>query len=82
MNELVAKRKVQLDQLSEGLASLGFSDILSTFTEIFKPVFVGGKKVPSAEELLSQLECDFPHTSGTYEYLQGYLRELDEKGIY
>ena len=38
--ELLIKRKTQLDQLSEGLSSLGFTNFLSTFGEELKCLFV------------------------------------------
>ena len=73
------KRKAQLDQLSEGLCSFGFSQLLCTFTETLKPIFVGGHAILSAEELFGILECDGGGT--TWEYLQQYLSQLDGKGI-
>ena len=47
-------------------------------------MFVGGGKSLSTEELLSLVECDSPHDGGraTFEYLQNYLGELDDKGIH
>ena len=87
MYEIIVKRKLQLDHLSEGLSSLGFSEVLTTFTEILKPAFVGGKKNPSVEELLNNLELCAPQQNGgpgmlTYQFLQQYLMELDEKGTF
>ena len=76
------KRKVQLDQISEGLSSLGFVQILKTFTDILQPVFVGGTSL-SSEELLAHLDLVPPgDQSGgvTFEYLQQYIMELDESG--
>ncbi|MCG8625779.1 MAG: hypothetical protein MJE68_27740 [Proteobacteria bacterium] len=76
------KRKVQLDQISEGLSSLGFAQILKTFTDILQPVFVGGTSL-SSEELLTHLDLVPPgDQSGgvTFEYLQQYIMELDESG--
>ena len=77
------KRKVQIDQIAEGLASLGFPDLLSSFPEEMKPIFVGGVKVPTLEELISHLDLIAPDSrSGevTYNYLQQYIMDLDETG--
>ena len=76
------KRKVQLDQISEGLSSLGFSQILVTFTDILQPIFVGGTRL-SPEELLTHLDLVPPEDQSgmvTFEYLQQYIMELDESG--
>ena len=83
INELIVKRKAQLDQLSEGLSSLGFSQLLCTFTEALKPIFVGGPKTLSTEELLGIMECAPSQNGGgaTWEYVQQYVSELDGKGI-
>lgn len=77
------KRKIQIDHVAEGLASLGFSDLLASFPEEMKPIFVGGVKNPSLEELLSHLDLIVPDSKSgevTYEYLQQYLMDLDETG--
>ena len=76
------KRKVQLDDIAEGLCSLGFSDVLSSFTELFKSVFVGGVKKPSTEDFLGHIDIVPPENVGekTYEFLQQYIVELDEQG--
>lgn len=85
MNEIITKRKLQLDHFSEGLSSLGFSDLLSSFTEEFKAVFVGGDGGGvSLNKLLSIIDFnDADNTDGrcTLAYLRQYLTELDEKGI-
>jgi hypothetical protein len=76
------KRKVQLDHISEGLSSLGFAQILETFTDTFQPVFVGGVRL-SPEDLLTHLDLVPPEDQNggvTFEYLQQYIMDLDENG--
>ena len=78
--EILIKRK---DQVAEGLAPLGFSDLLS-FPEM-KPIFVGGVKTLTLEELISHLILIAPDSSSgevTYSYLQQYIMDLDETGRY
>lgn len=71
--EILIKRKVQIDQVAERLASLGFSVLLSSFPEM-KPIFVGGVKTPTLEELISHQILIAPDSSsgevhtGIYSY--------------
>ena len=44
------RKEVQIDHVAEGLASLGFSDLLSSFPEEMKPIFIGGVKVPTLQK--------------------------------
>ena len=82
MNEIIIKRKLQLDHLSEGLSSLSFSELLTSFTEEFKEVFVGGGGGDvSLDTLLSIIESnEADKTAGrrTLAYLRQYL---DKEGI-
>ena len=84
MHEIIIKKKLQLDHLSEGLSSLGFSELLSSFTKEFKAVFVGGGGGDvSLDTLLSIIDFnEADNTAGrrTLVYLRQYVTELDEKG--
>ena len=76
------KRKVQLDQISEGLSSLGFSESLETFTDLLQPIFVGGMHL-SPEDLIAHLDLVPPDDQSgevTFEHLQQYIINLDESG--
>ena len=53
MYELLLTRKTQLDQIVEGLSSLGFIDFLGTFTEELSNLFVGGENKTTTDDLLS-----------------------------
>lgn len=84
--ELIVKRKTQLDQLSEGLSPLGFTNFLSTFTEELKCLFVKGIYVDlTAEDLLSLIVVvpQVPQQgvgAKSYEYFMMYVKSLNELG--
>ena len=78
--EILMKRKVEIDQVAERLASLGFSDLLSSFPEEMKPIFVGGVKVPTLISHLDLIAPDSRSGEVTYNYLQQYIMDLDETG--
>ena len=85
-HELLIKRKTQLDQLSEGLSSLGFTNFLSMFGEELKCLFVRRMCVTLTTEDLLSLIVPVPQVpeqgagSKTYEYLMTYVRILNEMG--
>ena len=85
-HELLIKRKTQLDQLSEGLSPLGFTNFLSTFGEELKCLFVRGMCHTLTTEDLLTLIVPVPKVveqeagSKTYEYLMTYVRNLNEMG--
>jgi hypothetical protein len=85
-HELLIKRKTQLDQFSEGLSPLGFTNLLSTFGKELKCLFVKRTCVALTTEDLLSLIVPVPQVpeqgvgSKTYEYLMTYVRNLNEMG--
>ena len=70
-----------MDHISEGLSTLGFLDLLLSFTELLRPIFVGGVQKPSLEDLIGHLDIVTDENGGrTCEYLQQYITELDAEG--
>ena len=75
------KRKLQLDQIAEGLSSLGFMDLLCTFTDKMEALFVGGCTLPTNEDLLNLVKIQPSSGSEiTHSYLQKYILDLDQDG--
>ena len=75
--EILLKRKLIIDQLAEGLESLGFRDLMVAFPDAFEPLFVAavsGNSV-TADQILEMItppnSCsEDEHTSITKLHLQ------------
>ncbi|KAK9977113.1 hypothetical protein ABG768_018934 [Culter alburnus] len=51
--------KEAIEQLTEGLKTLGLGDAIKTYPEIMKPLFIGGSKPLEAEDLLGLFRINF-----------------------
>lgn len=56
MHDAIAKPKIVLDQLREGLKALGFGKRMELYPDIFRELFVAGEKEVTAEGIKVQLQ--------------------------
>ena len=56
VHDAIAKPKMVLDQLREGLKTLGFGRRMELYPDIFKELFVAGDKEVTADDIKSQLQ--------------------------
>lgn len=56
VHDAIAKSKMALDQLREGLKILGFGKRMELYPDIFRELFVAGEKEVTAEGIKGQLQ--------------------------
>lgn len=78
VHDAIAKPKMVLDQLREGLKTLGFGRRMELYPDIFKELFVAGDKEVTADDIKSQLQ--FPsdlnqNEENIKEYMLQFLKD-------
>lgn len=56
VHDAIAKPKMVLDQLREGLRTLGFGERMEKYPDTFKELFVAGEKILTADDIKGQLQ--------------------------
>ncbi|XP_068760002.1 G2/M phase-specific E3 ubiquitin-protein ligase-like [Montipora capricornis] len=81
VHDAIAKPKMVLDQLREGLKTLGFGKRMELYPDIFRELFVAGDKEVTAEGIKGQLQ--FPsNLSPKEEIVKEYMLQfLSDAGI-
>jgi len=78
VHDAIAKPKMVLDQLREGLKTLGFGRRMELYPDIFKELFVAGGKEVTADDIKCQLQ--FPsdlnqNDENIKEYMLKFLKD-------
>ena len=83
VHDAIAKPKMVLDQLREGLKTLGFGKRMELYPDIFKELFVAGDNKVTADDIKGQLQFPSKLSSDekiVKEYMLQFLRDasIDE----
>ena len=83
VHDAIAKPKMVLDQLREGLKTLGFGKGMELYPDIFRELFAAGDKEVTADDIKGQLQFPSdlsPKEEIIKEYMQQFLQDasIDE----
>lgn len=84
VHDAIAKPRMVLDQLREGLKTLGFGRRMELYPELFKELFVAGDREVTADDIKNQLQ--FPsdlnqNDENIKEYLLQFLEDASVKEL-
>ena len=81
VHDAIANPKMVLDQLREGLKTLGFGRRMELHPDIFKELFVAGDKEVTADDIKSQLQFPSDLNQNDYKIKEYILQFLTDASV-